>query len=115
MWNGKVALMKCKVDGCYAKPYARNLCASHYRLWREPMLTAGPGIKKGALRGAPAPSTKKLGRMSDRQTPGVCVCRSPIPGVIALFHANYVDREPRPGDMVECRECARPIAEYLSA
>ena len=99
--------MKCSVDGCYAVPYVRRMCSNHYRLWREAALTetAGSGFKKGAFRGAPTPTT----------TISACRCSTPTPGVLALLSkVTYLDVEPKPGMMVECRSCRRPIAEFLS-
>lgn len=80
----------CWIDDCRRPAFARGLCSKHYQRRR---------------------------RMSDESnahnwssTPlSWCRCETPVPGVIALFKGYYVERELRPGDMVECRTCRRPL------
>jgi len=89
----------CKSDTCRNLAQRRGWCWKHYHRARK--MTDESRSKNHGM-----------------ATPlGPCLCAEPIPGVIRIFgwgSRRYHEREPRPGDMVECQLCGRPLAEFLA-
>jgi hypothetical protein len=92
----------CKMAGCNKTRHTRGMCSTHYERWR---------MRRYAMCDIDvAAPVRDYGPVLSWK----CECRVPYPGVIALFapkERQYRDREPRDGDMVECRMCGKPIVE----
>lgn len=83
--------MTCSVSGCYAMTFRRNLCRNHFYMWSDQLETAAPGVVKGDLRGAPAPT-----RTRERYA-GPCRCETPQPQPVIWWGC------------FECAACGMPI------
>jgi hypothetical protein len=91
--------MLCMMDGCRRTVSRRGMCWKHYQRRRRMADESNTNVHQQA------------------STPlGPCCCEEPIAGVIRIFgwgSKRYHEREPRPGDMVECQLCGRPLAEFM--
>jgi hypothetical protein len=85
----------CKSDTCRNLAQRRGWCWKHYNRTR-----AMTDESRSTNHGMATPL-------------GPCLCAEPKPAVIKWFQGGYADREPQPGDAVECRHCGRPIAAFL--
>lgn len=88
----------CVMDGCRRTVSRRGMCWKHYQRRR---------------RLADESNTHQYA-----STPlGPCRCDEAIPGVVRWFgwgSRRYIEREPQPGDAVECQTCGRPIAQFMA-
>jgi len=92
------AFDQCCMEGCRRNVQRRGMCWKHYQRRRR------MADESNAHQYASTPL-------------GPCRCDEPIIGVARWFgwgSNRYIERDPVPGDIVECRVCCRPIAEFLS-
>ena len=91
--------MKCKVDGCYARPFNKNLCRNHYYSWDAQLPTTQPRQQKERnLRATPA----AFRAQSSLPYNGPCRCEQPNPQRIPMFNCY------------QCANCGMPLERINS-